>query len=137
MLLEVMIVLVGKLLSQLPQDVLADDCGCGNHRTNLCEGPALAAIGLKLVSNLYMICCMFRMGATYLSLRLYVDNRLGRLTAANLIRSAPSAIIQHMIEEAKRYLLYHFANSFHWQNKRGQDSGDSASAKEETVRKYC
>ena len=44
-------VVVSEILSSMPQEQLGNDAWCFNHKTNLCETAAIAAIGMEVVSK--------------------------------------------------------------------------------------
>ena len=109
---------VGGTLHRLPPDILGDDCSCGNHRNNLCEASTIAAIGVQLITSLYMMCCMLRMGSTYLRLILFLDELLSRVTDDNIIRVAPTPQCYRFAEELKRYAMANCKQSYHWRTRR-------------------
>ena len=132
-------VVVEQLFAALPDNVLGDDAGCGNHRTKLAESSSMLAVGRFFISQMYSIALLFRMGPSYMRLLMYVDDFVEKCVGfSNMVRTPLPSSDVAFITELKRYLLWNFRNSYHWklrarkrENENESDAGDPDAQEEQ------
>ena len=107
----------------LPASTLVSDRTCFNHANSLVEGSVCAAVDLKVITTMYSISQMFRMGATFLRLHHSVHQFVDAL---KIVRGEPPPEAHAYGLELMHYARVHFRHSRKSRRRRNSshDSSD-------------